>query len=297
MVAKFCSAGITSKPRCRKFRRSIFARRSSAWSQVRPFEEGPRRFPHRSCASKQCFRYRVTDFGLRAALFFTRAYSRLLRPASAAALPGLGTVANSLKRALDEVDAQTTKWINPSLASEPSGLQFIGCEGLLLDIGRLEVQQAIQLAVKTAPMRCDRAVGEIGPPVAYRAGILQERLELRCEDRVAVIDRVLRITDQMGEAELVRLGVCALRRQAIRQPHLRPHAGEKVRRHALAALNLTGYLTSPSLEEQLTSDWQYRPAVDLREAVNCGRRAPAISPKKLHYFEIQPSGELFPKSY
>src|SRR3984893_12141543 len=68
-----------------------------------------------------------------------------------------------------------------------------------LDIGRLEVQQAIQLAVKAAPMRCDRAVGEIGAPVPDRAGILQERLELRCEDRVAVIDRVLRITDQMGE--------------------------------------------------------------------------------------------------
>src|SRR6202163_1433299 len=65
-----------------------------------------------------------------------------------------------------------------------------------LDIGRLEVQQAIQLAVKAAPMRCDRAVGEIGPPVPDGAGILQERLELRCEDRVAVIDRVLRITDQ-----------------------------------------------------------------------------------------------------
>src|ERR1700719_5314311 len=103
-----------------------------------------------------------------------------------------------------------------------------------LDIGRLEVQQAIQLAVKAAPMRCDRAVGKIGPPVPDRAGILQERLELWCEDRVAVIDRVLRITDQMGEAELVRLGVCALRRQAIRQPYLRPHDGDKVHRHALA---------------------------------------------------------------
>jgi hypothetical protein len=56
------------------------------------------------------FRYRVTDFGLRAALFFTRAYNRLLRPASAAALPGLGAVA--IKRAFDEVDAQLTKWIN-----------------------------------------------------------------------------------------------------------------------------------------------------------------------------------------
>jgi hypothetical protein len=38
--------------------------------------------------------------------------NRLLRPASAAALPGLGAVANSLKRAFDEVDAQLTKWIN-----------------------------------------------------------------------------------------------------------------------------------------------------------------------------------------
>jgi len=43
-----------------------------------------------------------------------------------------------------------------------------------LDIGRLEVQQAIQLAVEAAPMRCDRAAErleaactralEIGPP-------------------------------------------------------------------------------------------------------------------------------------
>src|ERR1700722_953160 len=55
------------------------------------------------------------------------------------------------------------------------------------------------------------AVGEIGPSAPDRAG-LQERLELRCEDGVAVIDRVLRITDQMGEAEPVRVGVCALRR-------------------------------------------------------------------------------------
>jgi hypothetical protein len=58
------------------------------------------------------FRYRVTDFGLRAALFFTRVYNRILRPASAAALPGLGAVANPLKRAFDNVDAQLTKWIN-----------------------------------------------------------------------------------------------------------------------------------------------------------------------------------------
>jgi hypothetical protein len=44
------------------------------------------------------FRYRVTDFGWRAALFFTRAYNRILRPASAAVLPGIGAVATPLKR-------------------------------------------------------------------------------------------------------------------------------------------------------------------------------------------------------
>src|SRR6201997_3930866 len=58
------------------------------------------------------FRYRVTEFGLRAALFFTRAYNRLLRPASAAALPGISAVANPLKRAFANLDAELTKWIN-----------------------------------------------------------------------------------------------------------------------------------------------------------------------------------------
>ena len=65
-------------------------------------------------------------------------------------------------------------------------------------------------------MRSDRAVGETGAPPPDRTGILQERLELRCEDRVAVIDRVLRITDQMREAELVLLGVPRLRGQPVR---------------------------------------------------------------------------------
>jgi hypothetical protein len=52
------------------------------------------------------FRYRVTDLGLRVALFFTRAYNRLLRPGLAAALPVLRAVATPLKRAFDLIDAQ-----------------------------------------------------------------------------------------------------------------------------------------------------------------------------------------------
>jgi hypothetical protein len=43
-------------------------------------------------------------------------------------------------------------------------------------------------------MRCDRAVDEIGSPMPDCTGIVQERLELRFEDHVAVIDRILRIT-------------------------------------------------------------------------------------------------------
>src|SRR6266436_5765144 len=58
------------------------------------------------------FRYRVTDFGFRAALFFTRLYNRLLRPGLAAALPTLRAVDGPLKRAFDTVNAQIQAWID-----------------------------------------------------------------------------------------------------------------------------------------------------------------------------------------
>ena len=52
------------------------------------------------------FRYRVTDFGLRIALFFTRTYNRLLRPGLAAAIPALRAVTTSLQRAFDALSTQ-----------------------------------------------------------------------------------------------------------------------------------------------------------------------------------------------
>jgi hypothetical protein len=58
------------------------------------------------------FRYRVTDFGFRVALFFTRTYNRLLRPGLAAALPALGAVITPLKRAFDALAAQVDTAIN-----------------------------------------------------------------------------------------------------------------------------------------------------------------------------------------
>jgi hypothetical protein len=57
------------------------------------------------------FRYRVTAFGFRAALFFTRVHNRLLRPGIAAVLPGLRAVDSSLKRAFDKIDTTVNSWI------------------------------------------------------------------------------------------------------------------------------------------------------------------------------------------
>ena len=58
------------------------------------------------------FRYRVTEFGFRAALFFTRLYNRLLRPGLAAALPSLRAVDTPLRRAFDKIETQVKAWID-----------------------------------------------------------------------------------------------------------------------------------------------------------------------------------------
>ena len=50
------------------------------------------------------FRYRVTEFGFRTALFLTRAYNRLLRPGLAAAVPALHSTSTALKRAFDKIN-------------------------------------------------------------------------------------------------------------------------------------------------------------------------------------------------
>src|SRR5712672_898631 len=58
------------------------------------------------------FRYRVTEFGFRAALFLTCLYNRLLRPGLAAALPHLRAVDAPLKRAFDKINTQVQAWID-----------------------------------------------------------------------------------------------------------------------------------------------------------------------------------------
>jgi hypothetical protein len=58
------------------------------------------------------FRYRVTDFGFRVALLFTRIYNRLLGPGLAAALPTLHAITTPLKSAFDKLAAQIDTLIN-----------------------------------------------------------------------------------------------------------------------------------------------------------------------------------------
>jgi hypothetical protein len=58
------------------------------------------------------FRYRVTEFGLRVALFFTRAYNRILRPGLALALPTLRAIDAPLKRAFDKIETEVNAWID-----------------------------------------------------------------------------------------------------------------------------------------------------------------------------------------
>jgi hypothetical protein len=56
--------------------------------------------------------YHVTDSGFRAALFFTRAYNRLLRPGLAAALPSHRSIPTPLRHAFDKIDAHLTASAN-----------------------------------------------------------------------------------------------------------------------------------------------------------------------------------------
>src|SRR6266480_6438860 len=64
------------------------------------------------------FRYRVTDFGFRVTLFFTRTYNLLLRPVLAAALPALRAISTPLKRAFEAIAAQIDTIINEAQLAE-----------------------------------------------------------------------------------------------------------------------------------------------------------------------------------
>jgi hypothetical protein len=56
-------------------------------------------------------RYRLTDFGLRAALFFTRTYDHLLRPGLGTVMPQLSSSDTGLRRSFDSVNREVSRWI------------------------------------------------------------------------------------------------------------------------------------------------------------------------------------------
>ena len=63
-------------------------------------------------------RYRVTDFGLRAALYFTRVHARLYRPGVAQILPNAPPMTASLQRAFHKLEAEIDEQIrNARLAA------------------------------------------------------------------------------------------------------------------------------------------------------------------------------------
>jgi hypothetical protein len=57
-------------------------------------------------------RYCVTSLGLRAALFFTRCYARILRSGLAFAVPGHRAVDTPLKRCFDNIEKEIQAWTN-----------------------------------------------------------------------------------------------------------------------------------------------------------------------------------------
>ena len=56
-------------------------------------------------------RYRVTDVGLRTALFFTRTYARLLRPGLAHIMPGPAPPGSKLRDQFDKLEAAMDRWV------------------------------------------------------------------------------------------------------------------------------------------------------------------------------------------
>ena len=56
-------------------------------------------------------RYRVTEYGLRAALFFTRTYNRILRPGFAQVLPSLPARTGSLRRCFNQLPQEVNAYV------------------------------------------------------------------------------------------------------------------------------------------------------------------------------------------
>ena len=97
---------------------------------------------------------------------------------------------------------------------------------------RFKVEQPFEPPRIVARGLRQRGVGHLGPALADAAQALQKRVQQRRKDRVAALDSVLRVADQMRETILVPRRVRALGRETIRHPHVRLGASQKVDGHA-----------------------------------------------------------------
>jgi DNA-binding transcriptional ArsR family regulator len=106
------------------------------------------------------FYYRVTDFGFRVALFFTRAYNRLLRPGLAAVLPSLCPITSPLKRAFDRLTAQIDKMINQAqLATRNLTQLLLDARVLVIDVQGRVTSRVTDVGCGTASA-CSAASGD-----------------------------------------------------------------------------------------------------------------------------------------
>lgn len=67
-------------------------------------------------------RYDVTDTGFRAAMFYSKVYSRILRPGVAATQPAVASSDSKLRRAFDAVNSAVDSWIQNAKLSPASNL-------------------------------------------------------------------------------------------------------------------------------------------------------------------------------
>jgi len=57
-------------------------------------------------------RYRLTDFGLRTALFCTRSYARIFRRGAGMVLPATSPIPNPLLRCFDKLQEEINSWVD-----------------------------------------------------------------------------------------------------------------------------------------------------------------------------------------
>ena len=57
-------------------------------------------------------RYRLTDFGLRVAIFCTRTYARILRPGLGLVLPATSHLPSPLRRSFAKLEKEVNAWVD-----------------------------------------------------------------------------------------------------------------------------------------------------------------------------------------